>query len=83
MEGSRVEEDKPAGAKTSGSSSRYRGVSWHKKNKKWCVSIYADGKQKNIGSFVDEIAAARAYDAFVIAKKLNKSLNIFGGFMSP
>ena len=75
MEGSRVEEDKPAGAKTSGSSSRYRGVGWHKAGKKWTVQIRVDGKSKHIGSFSDEIVAARAYDAFVIAKKHNKPLN--------
>ena len=75
MEGSRVEEDKPAGAKTSGSSSRYRGVGGHKQKKKWRVDIRVDGKSKSVGSFVDEIAAARAYDAFVIAKKLNRRRN--------
>ena len=79
MEGSRVEEDKPAGAKTSGSSSRYRGVGWQKANKKWQVRITVGGKVKSLGYFADEIAAARAYDAFVIAKKLNKPLNFSGG----
>ena len=42
--------------KTSGGSSKYRGVS----------------ETTSLGYFADEIAAARAYDAFVIAKKLDK-----------
>ena len=33
------------------------------------------GKEKFIGSFDDEIAAARAYDAFLMAQKLHKPLN--------
>ena len=78
MEGSRVEEDKPAGAKTSGSSSKYRGVGWDKANKTWRVKTCVDGKTKHIGSFADEFAAARAYDAFVITKKLNRPLNFPG-----
>ena len=56
----------------------YRGVSWNKRDKKWQVSIRVDGKSKSLGYFFDEIAAARAYDAFVIAKKLNKPLNFPG-----
>ena len=68
-----------AGAKSGGRSSKYRGVGWHKTNKKWQVKIWVDGKTKSLGSFANEIAAARAYDAFVIAKKLNKLLNFPGG----
>ena len=79
MEGSRVEEDKPSGAKTSGSSPRYRGVGWNKRGKKWQVRITVNGKMKSLGYFADEIAAARAYDAFVIAKKINKPLNFPDG----
>ena len=55
------------------------GVTWDKRRKKWRVQIRVDGKTKSFGSFPDEIAAARAYDAFVIAKKLNKPLNFPGG----
>ena len=66
-----------AGAKT-GYSSKYRGVSWKKRGQKWNVRIRVDGKDKYIGSFSDEIVAGRAYDAYVVAKNLNKPLN-FGG----
>ena len=67
-----------AGAKSGGRSSKYRGLSWDKRGKKWRASTKVDGKTKNLGSFADEIAAARAYDAFVIIKKLNKPLNFPG-----
>ena len=71
-------------------SSQYRGVSKsQKKGKKWSVTVYNRQKvatapvgkcivhpsKKRLGYFDDEIAAARAYDAFVIAQKLNKPLN--------
>ena len=64
-----------ASAKTSGCSSKYRGVSWYKQSKNWRVSIRVGGKTKGLGYFSDEIAAARAYDEFVIAETLNKPLN--------
>ena len=61
-----------------GRSSKYLGVGWHKRDKKWRVNIKVGGKMKSLGNFADEIAAARAYDAFVIAEKLNKPLNFPG-----
>ena len=64
--------------KAANKSSKYRGVSWFKRDKKWCAQIQVDGKKKHIGSYPDEITAARAYDAFVIAEKLNKLLNFPG-----
>ena len=47
-------------------SSRFRGVCWQKKDKKWMVRIRVNGKQKTIGYFSSEIAAARKYDAFAL-----------------
>lgn len=44
------------------SSSQYIGVSFHKKMRKWRVTIRLNGKQLNIGHFLDEEDAARAYD---------------------
>jgi hypothetical protein len=43
-------------------SSRFKGVSWHKKDEVWRVRIKRDGETRTIGSFRDEIAAAEAYD---------------------
>jgi hypothetical protein len=45
-----------------GGTSKYKGVHWHKKGKKWNAIIKLNGKQYNIGFFADEIEAAKAYD---------------------
>ena len=58
-----------------GRTSRYRGVWWNKIAKKWKVAIWVDGKSKHLGTFVDEDDAAWAFDAYVIAKKIDRQLN--------
>ncbi|MBN1788117.1 MAG: HNH endonuclease [Sedimentisphaerales bacterium] len=45
------------------SSSKYRGVRLASSGKKWRVSISSNRVKKNLGSFDDEIEAAKAYDA--------------------
>ena len=47
---------------TKNPSSKYKGVSFRKRTKKWDAKIRYDGKNKHIGSFKDEIEAAKAYD---------------------
>ena len=54
------------------SSSRYKGVSWHKRNKKWEARINKDYKPFYIGIYKDEDDAGRAYN--------NKSLEFFGEY---
>jgi hypothetical protein len=44
------------------SSSKYKGVSWRKRKKKWRARICINGERKHIGYFKDEIHAAKAYD---------------------
>jgi hypothetical protein len=44
------------------SSSRYKGVAWHKYTKKWAVRIGLNGKRLAVGYFDSEIEAAKAYD---------------------
>jgi len=44
------------------STSKYKGVSWHKLRKKWSARIGIDGKKRCLGNFEDEIEAAKAYD---------------------
>ena len=48
--------------KPKNSSSKYKGVTWHKRIKKWQIQICFNGIHKTIGYFHDEIEAAKAYD---------------------
>lgn len=61
--------------KSSGKTSKFRGVSWHKKAGKWRAYICLDDKHKHLGHFNSEIDAAKAYD--IAARKY------FGDFASP
>jgi len=53
-------------------SSRYKGVWWNKKMKKWVAGITLKRKYIFIGHFADEVAAAKAYD--------RKAAELFGEF---
>lgn len=57
---------------TSKTSSRYKGVCWHKKAKKWVASIKLEQRSIYIGLFSTQIVAARAYD--------KKAKELFGEF---
>ncbi len=46
-----------------GTTSRHKGVSWRKHRNCWGAYIHIDGKTRYVGSFKDEDAAARAYNA--------------------
>lgn len=50
------------------SSSKYKGVCWRNDSKKWRARIRLNKKAYNIGTFENEIDAAKAYDEF--AKKM-------------
>lgn len=43
--------------------SKYPGVSWDTRNRKWVVQIAASGVKHFIGRFVDELDAAMAFAA--------------------
>jgi hypothetical protein len=43
-------------------SSRFKGVSWDRANRKWAAQICKDYQNRLIGRFDDEEEAARAYD---------------------
>jgi hypothetical protein len=42
--------------------SRFKGVYWEQWTRKWRASISYEGKQRRLGRFGDEVAAAVAYD---------------------
>jgi hypothetical protein len=48
--------------------SRYKGIYWHKRDKKWLVQIMINGKIKHLGRFNSEIEAAKIYDVAAIEK---------------
>ncbi len=55
-----------------GGTSCYKGVSRHKKNSKWQVHIWLNGKNNYLGCYDNEIKAAKVYD--------KKALELFGEF---
>jgi hypothetical protein len=50
----------------------YRGVYWNRKDKRWSCRITNAGKTLWVGNFVDEVAAAKAYDI--------KAIELHGAF---
>jgi AP2 domain len=47
-------------------SSRYKGVSWDRTVRKWGAHVTVNGRMHNLGRFLIEEDAARAYDAAAI-----------------
>ena len=54
------------------SSSQYKGVTWHKRDKKWQVTIRINGKNKYLESFDNEIDAALTYNT--------KAIKLYGDY---
>lgn len=55
-----------------GCTSKYKGVCWHKKHKKWQARITCNGNHMHLGSFDNQIDAAVAYD--------RRAIEVFGEF---
>ena len=53
-------------------SSKYKGVCWHKRDKKWYAHIRINDKLTYLGAFKSEIQAAKAYN--------KKAKELFGEF---
>jgi len=47
-------------------SSKYKGVHWYKRGKKWKATISINGKSKSLGSFLCEKEAANSYNKAAI-----------------
>jgi hypothetical protein len=52
---------------------RFKGISFHKKIKKWVAQIKVDGKVEFLGSFASDVDAAEAYDKR--ARELQRECN--------
>lgn len=65
------------GSKSKNATSKYFGVSFHKRGKYeyWVVNINIDGKDKWVGQSKTEIGAARLYNDFIIKNNLPHPLN--------
>jgi len=61
--------------KRRGTKSKYRGLSWDSSKQRWKVQISVNGRNIFVGRFIDEMAAARAYD--------EKAKAIYGKFVKP
>lgn len=55
-----------------GTSSKYKGVCWCKRENKWSAYIYTNKKRKSLGYFKNQKDAAKAYD--------KKAVELFGSF---
>jgi len=53
--------------------SKFKGVSWHRRDNKWQSQITVDGTVKHLGYFKSEEAAARKYDGY--AGALDRPVN--------
>jgi hypothetical protein len=49
-----------------GGSSRFKGVSWNKRKRKWVVAFRWDNNARFVGYLTDEEQAARAYDRAIL-----------------
>ena len=57
-----------------GYTSKYTGVSWNKKNRKWVTMISIDGELKYLGSFDTEKRASITYDFAVMQSDKIKNI---------
>jgi hypothetical protein len=55
--------------------SKFKGVSFNNKSKRWNAQLWINNKPKHIGSFIEEEDAAIAYNQYIIDNNLNLELN--------
>lgn len=68
----------PNAAQGNNASSKYRGVSWHKRDRKWLARTWVDGKIEHLSCHKDEKMAALAVDLRTLehfGDRVKKSLN--------
>lgn len=57
-------------------SSSFTGVSWNKKIKKWCSTIFVNGKSNHLGTFNDEYEASEYYESALISLKEGTEIKV-------
>ena len=62
-------------------SSIYKGVTWHRRDKKWVARVNFEGKVYSCGYFDNEVDGAKAYDDKIVElfgeyATTNKSLGL-------
>jgi hypothetical protein len=60
---SRAQNRANGGPRSDKLTSKFKGVAWRRRDRRWIASISVNGRTKHIKSFRDEKAAALAYDA--------------------
>jgi hypothetical protein len=55
--------------KATGKTSRFFGVTWHPKRRRWEANVWRGGKMHHIGVYDDEFAAARDVDKWLVANE--------------
>jgi hypothetical protein len=75
MESSKV--SRRTGRKKRNSTSRFTGVCYTRRDKRWLATIWYLGKQVRLGTFIIEEDAARAYDRFVIENGISDARTNF------
>lgn len=58
--------------------SKFRGVSFHKCSKKWACQVQACGKKYYVGVFNTELEAAQAFNTYILNNDLPQKLNDLG-----
>jgi hypothetical protein len=58
-----------------GRKSKYSGVFWNKRDKKWCVRVWRDKTHKQVGTSANEKEAAEMYDDYCEEHDLGWPLN--------
>lgn len=52
--------------KRTGTTSKFKGVSWEKRDQKWLAQITVNGRNARLGTFTDEVEAAKFRDRAAI-----------------
>lgn len=61
--------------KAGSTSSKYIGVTWHKKERRWNAQVWVGQRIVRLGGFASEFDAATAYDRHILSNGLDHPIN--------